>query len=549
MRHNHNAFCIVDGCDVPRTASHQDDPQAGPHAGPGFDAIAFHARFRPDSPACIDLASGERVTYSAFDRRVSQAARRLADACGDVSGARIAAIARNSSCLAILGAACERAGAIFVPLNWRLAEAELADLIADCEPALIACDDEFAAVCASALKRSGLASVVSSPAALAGSRAPAPRSRKRPQQAAMTEPCIILYTSGTTGRPKGVVITRENALWSSMNFSALARITPASVILCDSPMFHTVGLVAITRTALMQGGCVAISDRFAPGATLSRLSDPSLGVTHYFVVPQMVEALLREPGAGSADFSRLTALFSGGGPLHPALVEQCVQRGVLLVNGYGMSEAGSVIHMPLDAGYMAANTHAVGFAAPWIHIRLAGAGGQPVANGETGEVWVSGPSVSPGYWRQPEATEASRSGAWFRTGDLARQQADGSYVIVDRLKDMYISGGENVYPAEVEAVLKSVEGIDDAAVVGVPDERWGEVGCAFIQTRQPHDAVARAVRTACGARLARFKQPARIEFIEAIPRTGSGKALKASLRSLAASPAAAPAHARGASGD
>jgi fatty-acyl-CoA synthase len=348
----------------------------------------------------------------------------------------------------------------------------------------------------------------------------------------MTSPCIILYTSGTTGRAKGVVITRENALYSSLNFAAVAQVRPDSVLLCDSPMFHTVGLVAITRTALHQGACVAISDRFVPATTLQRLTDPGLGVTHYFVVPQMVEALIRETPFERADLSRMTALFSGGGPLSPELVKTCLKAGVILINGYGMSEAGSCIHMPLDRDFIAANVHTVGFKAPYLDVRLAGADGEPVKPGEVGEIWMRGPSVSPGYWNQPEATAASRSGDWFRSGDLALQQADGAYVIVDRLKDMYISGGENVYPAEVEAALRQIEGVVDVSVIGVPDARWGEVGCAFIQLRDGAggaDAEA-AIRSALSGKLARYKLPAHLRFVDAIPRTGSGKARKNLLR-------------------
>jgi fatty-acyl-CoA synthase len=489
-----------------------------------FDPIGFHARSRPDAMACIDLATGERLTYRALAARVEQCASALAGAVDVLPGARIACVARNCIEIAVLTATCEQTGAILVPLNWRLAAPELAALFDDCTPAIILTQPEFDGLAADALAQAQISPPVMALAAIAGPNAKPSPAAFDPQP--MDAPCIILYTSGTTGRPKGVVITRDNALYSSLNFAAVAALDLQSVLLCDSPMFHTVGLVAITRTALLKGACVAISDRFAPAVTLQRLSDPVLGITHYFVVPQMVEALMRERGAAHADFSRLTALFSGGGPLSPALVKQCVSRGVLLVNGYGMSEIGSGIHMPFDASYMAANTHAVGFPAPYLDVMLANAEGSAVAPGEVGEIWMRGPSVSPGYWNQPAATAASRSGQWFRSGDLARQQEDGAFVIVDRLKDMYISGGENVYPAEVEAVLRLCAGVEDAAVAGVPHERWGEVGVAFIQSTQGAQPSADDIRTYCAARLARFKQPVHVRFVEALPRTGSGKVLK-----------------------
>jgi fatty-acyl-CoA synthase len=191
-----------------------------------------------------------------------------------------------------------------------------------------------------------------------------------------------------------------------------------------------------------------------------------------------------------------------------------------------MSEMGSGIHMPFDAAYMAANTHAVGFQAPYLEVMLASSSGEAVAPGDVGEIWMRGPSVSPGYWNQPEATAVSKSGDWFRSGDLARQQDDGAYVIVDRLKDMYISGGENVYPAEVEVALKLCPGVEDAAVAGVPDARWGEVGAAFIQLIPGAKLSPEDVREHCSTRLARYKRPVHVRFVEALPRTGSGKVLK-----------------------
>jgi fatty-acyl-CoA synthase len=193
-----------------------------------------------------------------------------------------------------------------------------------------------------------------------------------------------------------------------------------------------------------------------------------------------------------------------------------------------MSEVGSAIHMPLDREFIEKNVHTVGFPAPHIEIRLADAQGEPVKPGEVGEVWMRGPSISPGYWGQT----AGRAGDWFKSGDLALQQGDGAYVIVDRLKDMYITGGENVYPAEVEAALRQVDGVVDVAVVGVPDARWGETGCAFIQMRAGAggaDAEA-MIRKAINGRLARYKLPAHLRFVDAIPRTGSGKARKNVLR-------------------
>jgi fatty-acyl-CoA synthase len=498
---------------------------------PPIDRIALHAQSRPDAVACIDLASGERLPYHDFDARVSACASALSQRLGNAAGQRIAVLSRNCADLAVLSAATERCGAVFVPLNWRLAAPELAAILADCSPSLVLTQPEFKELGGDALSASSIEAPLVPLSEISRSATPTSSGFS---PAGPHDPCIILYTSGTTGRAKGVVITRENALYSSLNFAAVAAVNARSVLLCDSPMFHTVGLVAITRTALHEGACVAISDRFVPAITLERLSDPGLGVTHYFVVPQMVEALIRDPGIERADLSRLTALFSGGGPLSPQLVKSCLDRGVLLINGYGMSEIGSGIHMPIDAGFVSANPQTAGFPAPHLEVALMN-DGCPVSPGEVGEIWMRGPSVSPGYWNQPEATAASRSGNWFRSGDLALQREDGVYVIVDRLKDMYISGGENVYPAEVEALLRQCPGVEDAAVIGVPDKRWGETGCAFIQLQAgaaSRELAETGIRNSLSSRLARYKQPGHIVFVEAIPRTGSGKARKNLLREM-----------------
>lgn len=494
-----------------------------------FDALAFHARFRPHAPGCADLATGEKLTFAELSARVSACAAAIRERIGPAVGERVAIISRNSAAMAIVSAACERIGAIFAPLNWRLTAAEVADLLRDCEPALVLTQPEFADTAREAIAESKTSAQLADPAELA---APAKPRKAKLQPAPLSAPCLLLYTSGTTGRAKGVIISRENAIFAALNFAALASLDTRSVLLCDAPMFHTVGLCAITRTAFQQGACVLFSDRFIPGQTLKRISDPQLGVTHYFVVPQMVEALVNDPSYTAADLSRLTAFFSGGGPLSPTLVAACQQRCVLLINGYGMSEVGSAIHLPLSQDYVSANSHAIGFPAPYIEARIASADGAPLKSGEIGEIQLRGPTISPGYWRQPEATAASRDGQWFRTGDLGRQQEDGAFVIVDRLKDMYISGGENVYPAEVELVLRQADHVTDAAVIGVPDPRWGEVGCAFIQLEPSADAAfaEQAIRGDITARLARYKQPAHFRFVDAIPRTGSGKVRKNLLR-------------------
>ena len=254
-----------------------------------------------------------------------------------------------------------------------------------------------------------------------------------------------------------------------------------------------------------------------------------LGVTHYFAVPVMAEALAKEPTFDPAALQRLHAIFLGGAPLSPALIERFLGFGVALVNGYGMSEAGTVLHVPIDREAVRRSAGAVGLLAPQIAVRLV-RDGADVADGEVGEIWLSGPSVTPGYWNRPDETAAAFAGGWYRTGDVASRDEAGFYRIVDRLKDMYVSGGENVYPAEVEAGLLKAPGVADAAVIGVPDSRWGEAGVALVAMRAGTPFDAAALLAHCAAHLAKFKCPVRIIAVDAVPRSAAGKILKPQLR-------------------
>lgn len=480
------------------------------------DPISYSAEVRPAKTAVVELATGVRVTYAELSELADRAGGWIAGALGrSPEGERVAYVGRNGLELLALALGAERCGAIFVPINWRLSGPEIAALLADFTPACVVAQAEFLPLLSHTDARLNV---------LAEIRQTPPRPR---EQRDGERPIVLLYTSGTTGGPKGVIITANNAFASSLNFAAVSELGPASVALSDLPMFHTIGLFAITRSTLTVGGTLLLSDRFIPSRSLAVLADPALAVTHYFAVPVMAEALEREPGFSAAAFSRLHAIFLGGAPLPPSLIERFLRVGVPLVNGYGMSEVGTAIHVPVRMEAVRDSAGAIGLPAPHLRVRLV-SNGADVAPGEVGEVWLEGPSVTPGYWNRPAETAEAFSDGWYRTGDLARRDANGFYWIVDRLKDMYVSGGENVYPAEVEAVLASQPGVADVAVVGVADARWGETGVAFVV---PAGALAApALLAACSDRLAKYKCPSRIILVDAIPRTAAGKVLKTVLR-------------------
>jgi fatty-acyl-CoA synthase len=499
-----------------------------------YDWIAHHAARRPDAPAAADLASGRRLTYSAFDRRIAALARHLRETCGIGHGARVAVLAQNSSDILEIQFACFRLGALFVPLNWRLAPAELATIAADCAPAALIHDEAFADIAAALAEAQGIAHRLphgdgTSPyeAALA-----AARPLDHPHLAARDEACTILYTSGTTGTPKGAISTHGTMLWNAVNCTGVAGLTAESVQLCALPMFHIAGLNLYANPILHLGGTVAVLRRFDAGEALRHLADPALGVTHFHGTPQLYQAMAAHPGFAASGLGGLRGAFVGTAPVPLPLLEAWARKGVVLRQGYGMTETGPLV-LNLEAADAVRKAGSAGKPVLHVEVRVVAeaGGGRDAAPGEAGELWVRGPAVTPAYWNRPEATAAGFApGDWLRSGDAVRVDEEGFFTIVDRWKDMYISGGENIYPAEVEAVLHRHPAVAEAAVLGVPDPRWGEVGRAVI-VRKPGAALTEAeVLAHCAAALARYKIPRSVIFAEALPRSEVGKVHKPTLR-------------------
>ncbi|KAJ0144322.1 Long-chain-fatty-acid--CoA ligase FadD13, partial [Colletotrichum tanaceti] len=343
-----------------------------------------------------------------------------------------------------------------------------------------------------------------------------------------TETRVILYTSGTSGAPKGVRLTGRSILATTINFGVLAEVDADSVFLCDGPMFHLMGLIAQTGPAVMRGGTCVVSPKFDPEVTNARLGrgDASgLRVTHYFCVPQMADALARAPNFDPSGWTTtLKALFTGGAPNPPARVRWWLGRGVRMVDGYGSTEIGTASGMPLSRDLIGVKAGSVGLPGPLTAVRVVDDRDRNVPVGAPGEILVSGPSVTPGYWnRRDEDVAAFTDDGWFRTGDVGRVDEDGYVFLIDRRKNMFISGGENVYPAEVEAALAEHPGVVDVAVVGVPDQLWGEAGRAYVITAPGSQLAHADLVSHCQARLARFKVPRETVFVGEFPRTGSGK--------------------------
>ena len=488
------------------------------------DPVAFHARRRGDKLACVDLETGRWWSYGELNREVDAAAGWLTAQLGPASGARVATLARNRVLLLILHLACVRAGAIYTPFNWRLTAAELAVLVRDAEPAILIQDVEFETPAFTG-RLIGMHDcdelIASAPPTQAFARS-------------AHETSTLLYTSGTSGIPKGVMITEDNVFWGGTNFNLGNDVNSDSVLLCDMPMFHTAGLFAAIRAPLLAGAVVLISRGFDPVKTLAWLADPALGITHYFSVPQMAQSLWQQPGFRPEMLQRLAIYAMGGAPNPRAQIERFVKAGVRMSDGFGMSETGSNFGMPVhDAQLLQAKAGSCGLPYISVQARIVDEAGHDVGDNEAGELWLRGPSISPGYWNKPELTRNAFEQDWFKTGDVAVRDADGFYYLIDRRKDMYISGGENVYPAEVEAVLCELEAVAEAAVIAIPDEKWGEVGRAYIVIAAGLRLDTETVLQHCERKLAKFKKPASVVFTATIPRTASGKILKSALRTRA----------------
>jgi fatty-acyl-CoA synthase len=489
------------------------------------DPVRTHAASMPERLAVGCAETGRRWSWREFDAAIDRAADWLVERLGPASGSRVATLARNHPAMLVLQFACVRAGAIFVPFNWRLAAPEIAALIADAEPALIFRDAEFTAPLhpAECLLLSDLESL-----GTAGTRAP------DTARCDWEEPSTLLYTSGTSGRPKGVMMSEANAFWGPTNFMHGSLVSHESVFLCDMPLFHTAGLFAAARVPILAGGTLWISQGFDPARTIARLADRDLGITHYFSVPQMATTLWQHPDFAPEKLHGLKLYVTGGAPNPKAQVERFARAGIRFSDGFGMTETCSNFAMPvLDVERLIAKAGSCGLPLLTIQVRIVDEAGQDVPRGETGELWIKGPSVTKGYWNQPELTAQAFHDGWFKTGDAAMQDNDGFTFLVDRKKDMYISGGENVFPAEVEAVLAELPEIGECAVVGVPNERWGEVGRAYVVAAPGLAITPEAVIAHCAARLAKFKVPATAAITDTLPRTASGKVQKHLLRARA----------------
>lgn len=469
----------------------------------------------------------ERVAIEFLDRVVTY--QELGDRCAGLGadlvgrglspGDRVAVLADNCPDYAALLFACARAGLVMTPLNWRLATPELAYQIDHSGCSIVLASrariDQASAAVGAAHNRPPLLTLEGAGMG-GGSFTDAP--------VADDDPLFLIYTSGTTGRPKGALLSHANCFWTNLSIDRVMDVTTFDVVLQVLPQFHIGGWNVQPLLAWWKGATVVLEPGFDAGRALELIQ--ARRVTTMMGVPATYLFMAEHPSFAAADLTSLRMAVVGGAPMPESLLNTWSDRGVSLVQGYGLSEAApNVLGLPPE--YAPARVGYAGKAYPHVEVALAGPEGISIEGPATGELLVRGPNVFSGYWNDPRATEEALAGGWLHTGDVAERDEEGFYRIKDRVKDMFISGGENVYPAEVESVLAEHPAVVEAAVLGVPDERWGEAGVAVVATRAevaPEDLI-----TWCRERLASYKVPRRVEFIDALPRSGMNKVLKGDL--------------------
>jgi len=534
-----------------------------------FDWLSSHADRTPDRTALVNTASGAERTYETVDERASRFSRALTDELGIESGDRVAILSRNSPTYVEALYGCAKAEALYVALNWRLAQPELEYIVDDADPSVLVYDPSFSDTVEGlrdvadidhyvalpdptmepdtdsddsaddpaaddpaddpAANESGNGSTVSSDdeeyETMLDTAGPG-RHRMPPRDRSDT--WGLLYTSGTTGRPKGVRQTFDMVLYNYLNIGIPSDLTSKDTTLNVLPFFHTGGLNLYTNPTLIAGGTALVQPTFDPSEALRVLEERA---TVFFGVPAIYQALYDEETFADRDLSSVHTWATGGAPMPEDLIETYAEEGIVIRQGMGMTETGPTVFL-IDESRAVERAGSLGHPTPFVEIRVVDEENEEVPRGETGELLVRGPGVTPGYWEDPEAQADAFTGDWLHTGDVARRDEEGCVSIVDRKKNMFISGGENVYPAEIETVLHDHPTVSEAAVVPVPDERWGQVGNAFV-VRSDDSLTADDVLEFCDERLAAYKVPAAVEFVDSLPRNAAGKIERPVLESRA----------------
>lgn len=499
------------------------------------DILGERSRLSPEKTALICMPSRQQFTYAELNDRAIRCARILTEKCGVARGERVAILAKNRVEFLDAFFAAGKTGIILVPFNTRLTANELGIILSDSGARALIYDHEFADTVRQLRHENSVACWIALDRPLDGNGANYSEllSTTSPQdwQAARCDPeeiYCLLYTSGTTGKPKGVMIPHRMIAWNGYNTALCWQLRETDVSPIFTPIYHAGGLAAFLVPIFAAGGTIVLHRDFDVHGVLRSIEREKCTVA--LGVPTIFKMFLDAPEFSQMDLSHVRWFISGGAPLPVDLISEYRQRGVVLKQGYGLTEVG-VNCFAMSSEDATRKAGSIGRPLMFTEARLADANGNDAPAGEIGELLLRGPHVCKGYWNDPAATAAALDPkSWFHTGDLARCDKEGFFYIVGRSKDMFISGGVNVYPIEVEAELLKHEAIRDAAVTGVAHETWGEVGVAFVVSAGKTAPTADELTTFLAARLAKYKIPRQFVFVENLPRTPYGKVAKAELR-------------------
>lgn len=481
--------------------------------------------YSPKNIALKDIPSNRAVTYSELYIFAQRIAEHFLERFNIQHGDRVAVLSKNDWRFVPLYFAIERLGACLVPINFRLTAREIEHILNDAEPKLFLYQKEWSKeikeldhVCPDNCW------LMDGPDSFSHWL---DQTRNQPADiqrfADENDPSMILYTSGTTGAPKGAMITPKMIFWNSINTSMRLNLTQEDVHISFLPFFHTGGWNVLLTPFLHRGARTLFLDKFDPDLILDLCEKENC--TILFGVPTMMDMMSKSPKFEKINLKELRYAIVGGEPMPLSLIRTWEQKGIPIRQGYGLTEFGPNV-FSLNEEDSIRKIGSIGFPNFYIEAKVVDENQAEVPTGEIGELILKGPTCTPGYWRNPEASQTLNRNGWLHTGDLVKKDEENYFYVVGRKKDMFISGGENVYPAEVEQFLRSHEKINDVAVIGVADEKWGEVGKAFIVLKKTQEASAEEILNYCTGKLAKYKIPKHYRFINELPKGDSGKILK-----------------------
>jgi fatty-acyl-CoA synthase len=499
-----------------------------------FDWLQRHAERTPHKLAVVDVHSGRQYNYVQFNERANRLASFMKDELGLETGDRVSILAQNSSDYYETLFACGKAGVILNTLNWRLVAPELEYILSDCAPQALIYEPEFAdTVDALRPKIENPSYIVLAGEAPEGEwtyeealAAGSPEGIEMPRLT-YDDTWAILYTSGTTGRPKGAQVTYGNFFYNAIGIGMAIDLTSQDINLNALPAFHSGGFGLYAAPTFHAGGTVIVMRTFDP-ARLLRLID-EWQVTVILLVPAMYLMLSQYQDFDRHDLSSVRSWGSGGSALPPSLVQEFANKNIIIQQGFGMTETGPTVFLITKEDALR-KAGSVGKPVMHTEVRILDREGNELGHDEVGELCVRGGNVTTGYWNRPEATAEALVDGWLHSGDAAKYDEEGFYTIVDRWKDMFISGGENVYPAEVENVIYQHPAVAEVAIIGVPDPKWQEVGKAIVVKKEKQSVTEEEIIAFCQDKLARYKIPKSVAFMDVLPRTAAGKVLKRELR-------------------